>query len=165
MENWIIIIGFIIGLVVIIKGGDYFVDAATWVAEASGIPKFIVGATIVSLATTLPEIIVSSMAAYNGSIDMAIGNSMGSIIANTGMVLAISIIFMPVVFDRSKLIIKAGLFLVVLAALGLLSMSGQLTLGKSLILFALFSFFIYENIKSARELDEDSTEGLEVPKD
>lgn len=165
MDNWIIIFGFVIGLVVIIKGGDYFVDAATWGAEASGIPKFIVGATIVSLATTLPEIIVSSMAAYNGSIDMAIGNSMGSIIANTGMVLAISIIFMPVVFDRSKLIIKAGLFLVVLAALGLLSMSGQLTLGKSLVLFALFGLFIYENIKDARDLDKDSLEREAVPKD
>ena len=165
MENWIIVFGFVIGLVAIIKGGDYFVDAASWASEASGIPKFIVGATIVSLATTLPEIIVSSMAAYNGSVDMAIGNSIGSIIANTGMILAISIIFMPVVFDRSKLIIKAVLFMVIIAALGILSMSGQLTLGKSLVLFALFGFFIYENIKSARELDEDSTESYSVPKD
>ncbi|WP_426350580.1 calcium/sodium antiporter [Alloiococcus sp. CFN-8] len=165
MENWIIVFGFAIGLVAIIKGGDYFVDAASWASEASGIPKFIVGATIVSLATTLPEIIVSSMAAYNGSVDMAIGNSIGSIIANTGMILAISIIFMPVVFDRSKLIIKAVLFMVIIAALGILSMSGQLTLGKSLVLFALFGFFIYENIKSARELDEDSTESYSVPKD
>ena len=165
MENWIIVFGFVIGLVAIIKGGDYFVDAASWASEASGIPKFIVGATIVSLATTLPEIIVSSMAAYNGSVDMAIGNSIGSIIANTGMILAISIIFMPVVFDRSKLIIKAGLFMVVIVALGVLSMSGQLTLGKSLVLFALFGFFIYENIKSARELDDDSADSYSVPKD
>ncbi len=165
MDNWIVIFGFIIGLVAIIKGGDYFVDAASWASEASGIPKFIVGATIVSLATTLPEIIVSSMAAYNGSVDMAIGNSVGSIIANTGMILAISIIFMPVVFDRSKLIIKAGLFLVVIVALGVLSMSGQLTLGKSILLFAIFAFFIYENIKDARSLEIDSHEGASVPKD
>ena len=165
MENWIIILGFVIGLIAIIKGGDYFVDAASWASEASGIPKFIVGATIVSLATTLPEIIVSSMAAYNGSVDMAIGNSIGSIIANTGMILAISIIFMPVVFDRSKLIIKAGLFLLVILALGFLSISGELTLGKSLILFALFGFFIYENVKGARELEDDSSEGASVPKD
>lgn len=46
---------FTAGLVLIIKGGDLFVDAATWIAEASGIPKFIIGATVVSFATTLPE--------------------------------------------------------------------------------------------------------------
>ncbi|MEG2088189.1 MAG: hypothetical protein RR022_08300, partial [Angelakisella sp.] len=49
---------FILGLVFIVKGGDYFVDAASWMAEISGIPKFIVGATIVSIATTMPEMIV-----------------------------------------------------------------------------------------------------------
>ena len=49
---------FLVGLLLIVKGGDIFVDAATWMAEASGIPKFIIGATIVSVATTLPEIIV-----------------------------------------------------------------------------------------------------------
>ena len=52
-----------LGLFVIIKGGDAFVDAATWIAEVSGIPKFIVGATVVSLATTLPELLTSAFAA------------------------------------------------------------------------------------------------------
>ena len=45
---------FVVGLVLVIKGGDWFVDSASWFAEATGIPKFIVGATIVSFATTLP---------------------------------------------------------------------------------------------------------------
>ena len=56
---------FLVGLVLIIKGGDWFVDAAAWMAEASGMPKFLIGATIVSVATTLPEIIVSTMADSN----------------------------------------------------------------------------------------------------
>ena len=55
---------FLVGLVLIIKGGDWFVDAAAWMAEASGMPKFLIGATIVSVATTLPEIIVSTMATH-----------------------------------------------------------------------------------------------------
>ena len=59
----VIILLFILGLVFIIKGGDWFVDAAGWIAEVSGIPRFIVGATIVSLATTLPELFVSCIAA------------------------------------------------------------------------------------------------------
>ena len=57
---------FLAGIILIVKGGDWFVDAASWIAEVSGIPKLIVGATIVSLATTLPELLVSVMAATQG---------------------------------------------------------------------------------------------------
>lgn len=69
---------FTAGLVLIIKGGDLFVDAATWIAEASGIPKFIIGATVVSFATTLPEMLVSVFAALEGNADIAVGNAVGS---------------------------------------------------------------------------------------
>ena len=63
MELTITILLFLVGIVLIVKGGDFFVDAATWIAEVSGIPKVIIGATVVSLATTLPEMIVSGIAA------------------------------------------------------------------------------------------------------
>ena len=101
---------FIVGLLCLIKGGDWFVDGAVWVAEVTGIPKFIIGATIVSLATTLPEIMVSTMAAVEGhqilvsgvgnylavsqgKVGMAIGNGIGSVICNTALIMSISIIF------------------------------------------------------------------------
>ena len=61
---------FLVGMVLTIKGGDFFVDAASWIAERSGIPKLIIGATIVSLATTLPEMLVSVMAAAQGKVDI-----------------------------------------------------------------------------------------------
>ena len=64
MNSLMIYILFAIGLVLIVKGGDWFVDGASWIAEVTGIPKFIIGATIVSIATTLPEIIVSTIAAF-----------------------------------------------------------------------------------------------------
>lgn len=54
MQTFLAVFLFLVGVILIIKGGDLFVDAATWMAEASGIPKFLIGATIVSLATTLP---------------------------------------------------------------------------------------------------------------
>lgn len=62
-----VVIMFVLGLFFIVKGGDIFVDAATWIAEATGIPKFIIGATVVSFATTLPELLVSAIAAANGA--------------------------------------------------------------------------------------------------
>ena len=66
MESILMYLLFIVGIVLIVKGGDWFVDGAVWVAEVTKIPKFIIGATIVSLATTLPEIIVSTIAAVEG---------------------------------------------------------------------------------------------------
>lgn len=68
---------FIVGLILIIKGGDWFVDSASWIAEVAGVPKFVIGATIVSIATTLPEMIVSIMATAKGNVDMAAGNAIG----------------------------------------------------------------------------------------
>ena len=72
MEMFLAVLLFVIGLVLIIKGGDFFVDAASWIAEVSGIPNFIIGATIVSLATTLPELLVSIMATAGGQTGIAL---------------------------------------------------------------------------------------------
>lgn len=66
METALMYLLFIVGVVLIVKGGDWFVDGAVWVAEVTRIPKFIIGATIISVATTLPEIIVSTIAAVDG---------------------------------------------------------------------------------------------------
>ena len=87
---------FIVGLVLTIKGGDWFVDSASWFAEATGIPKFVVGATVVSFATTLPELLVSVRAAMNGSAQLAIGNAVGSVTANTTLIMGVSLVAMAV---------------------------------------------------------------------
>ena len=79
---FLVLLLFAAGLVCIIKGGDFFVDAATWIAEASGIPKFIIGATVVSFATTMPEMLVSVFSALEGNADIAIGNAVGSVTAD-----------------------------------------------------------------------------------
>lgn len=156
-------IWFIVGLIVIVKAGDYFVDAASWAAAVSGVPRFIIGATIVSIATTLPEIIVSVTAALEGNVDMAIGNATGSVIANTGLILSISLIFMPVVIKKKELLGKTIIFIAVIVALWLLSMSGELSRGNGIILFLLFVVFIFENIRSARS-QQGSTEKEKVSK-
>lgn len=142
---------FIIGIILIVKGGDFFVDAASWIAEVSGIPKFVVGATVVSLATTLPELLVSSMAAVEGKVDMAIGNAIGSVTANTGMIMAIGVFFMLPVMKRKQLLPKGILLLVTVGALWLLSTGGSLTVQESIILLIIFVIFIVVNVKEAKE--------------
>ena len=87
----LVIVLFAVGLICIIKGGDLFVDAATWIAEASGIPKFIIGATVVSFATTMPEMLVSVFSAFEGNADIAVGNAVGSVTANTGLIMCLSL--------------------------------------------------------------------------
>ena len=90
----------VIGFTLTIKGSDVFVDTATRIATAARIPKFIIGATLVSVATTLPEIFVSLFASLQGSPSMAFGTSVGSVIANLCVMIALSFIYMPTIFKR-----------------------------------------------------------------
>lgn len=156
---------FVLGILLIVKGGDWFVDAATWMAEASGLPQFLIGATVVSVATTLPEIIVSTMAAAEGSTDMAIGNAIGSVTANTGLIMAISLIFMPGVIQRSQFAVKGALMVASTIALWFFCRDGLLNIPESLIILVLFAFFIYENIRSAKQLASDGAGEGEVTVD
>ena len=86
---------FIVGLVALIKGGDWFVDGATGIARRFRLPDIIVGATVVSIGTTLPEVMVSATGALNGQGAMAYGNAIGSIICNTALIAAISVAVNP----------------------------------------------------------------------
>ena len=89
------VILFAIGLVLLIKGGDWFVDGATGIAKRFNLPDIVVGATVVSIGTTLPEVMVSTTGALQGSGAMAYGNAIGSIICNTALIAAISIVVNP----------------------------------------------------------------------
>ena len=138
------------GLVLIIKGGDWFVDSAAWIAEVSGIPKLIVGATVVSFATTLPELLVSSFAAAEGNVSISIGNAVGSVTANIGLILAVGLIFMPTVVKRGDYLFKSILMLGGGALLFFLTLSGELHLVPALSLVALFVIFMVDNVRRAR---------------
>ncbi len=139
-----------LGIVLIIKGGDVFVDAATWIAEVSGIPKFIVGATVVSVATTLPELLVSVFAAAEGKVDMSIGNAVGSVTANIGLIMALALLFMPMVIKRKDYSVKFGLMLGAAIVIVIFGRGGSFGILPSLLLIAVFIVNVVENIVSAR---------------
>ena len=146
---------FIVGLVLTIKGGDWFVDSASWFAEATGIPKFVVGATVVSFATTLPELLVSVRAAMNGSAPLAIGNAVGSVTANTTLIMGVSLVAIAGVVSRKDFALKGGLLLAAIVGLTLLSLSGSLPVWSAFVLWAIFIVFMVSNVlegkKSASE--------------
>lgn len=179
-EEKMIYVFFIIGLILIVKGGDWFVDGASWIAEATGIPKFIIGATIVSLATTLPEIIVSTIAAVEGhqilvsgianalalsqgKVSMAIGNGIGSVICNTAFIMALSLIFMPICVDRKDFAPKGLLLLLAVVALFFLSLSGSFSMVGGAILLVIFVAFMAENIHSAKKHPTEDNSETEKP--
>ena len=85
----------IFGLTVLIIGGNLLLKAAVSISLRFGIPKLLIGMTVVSLATSAPELIVSIKSALKGSPDLAISNVLGSNIANLGLVLGITILFFP----------------------------------------------------------------------
>lgn len=104
------IILFCVGLVMLIKGGDWFVDGATGIAHRFHIPEILIGATVVSIGTTLPEVMVSATAAAGGSGDMAYGNAIGSIICNTSLIAALTIAIRPSKAERKTLIFPVCFF-------------------------------------------------------
>lgn len=173
MESILMYLLFIVGIVLIVKGGDWFVDGAVWVAEVTKIPKFIIGATIVSLATTLPEIIVSTIAAVEGhgilvseagnymaasqdKVGMAIGNGIGSVVCNTAMILALSVIFTPIAIKRKEFAPKSMLLVAAVTALFVFSFNGSFTVAGAIVLLLIFILYIIENIRSAKNQPSES---------
>ena len=158
---------FIVGLVLTIKGGDWFVDSASWFAEATGIPKFVVGATVVSFATTLPELLVSVRAAMNGSAQLAIGNAVGSVTANTTLIMGVSLVAMAGVISRKEYALKGGLLLAAIVGLTVLSLSSALPVWSAYILWTIFIIFMISNLiegKKATTTEKDvSFDKKEVP--
>lgn len=157
MEILITVLLFMLGIVLLVKGGDYFVDAASWIAEVSGIPKLIIGATIVSIATTLPEMLVSVIAATQGKVDMSIGNAIGSVTANIGLILAIALIFMPGAINRKEYSLKSALMLLAAAITVACGFSGEVNGLFSAALLIIFAIFFGESIIVAkRKMAENS---------
>lgn len=149
MAGYIILLA--LGILLVIKGGDWFVDAASWIAEVSGIPSFIIGATIVSVATTLPEILVSSISAAQGQASMAIGNAVGSVNCNIALIMATSIVFTAPIFNRKNYAVKMCILLGTIALLWGLSSNGEFTWWNAVLVLAMFVIFLVENILSAKK--------------
>ena len=87
----------------LIKGGDWFVDSAVGIAKRFHVPEIIIGATVVSIGTTLPEVMVSATGAINGNGAIAYGNAIGSIICNTALIAALTIAIRPAPVNRKQL--------------------------------------------------------------
>lgn len=164
MEITIVFLVFIVSLIIIIKGGDWFVDSATAVAQITGIPNILIGATIVSIATTLPELLVSSIATYNEYYDIAVGNVIGSMICNIGLVLGLVAILSPVKIKRKSFFIKGGFMLSSCIVLFVLLQDTIITGREGSLLLFLFIIYIFLNIIELKFKPQTSLEDYKSKK-
>ncbi|MCZ8343628.1 MAG: calcium/sodium antiporter [Leptospira sp.] len=163
----------ILGSILVLgKAADVLVDEAVSLSTKWGVPKMIVGATIVSLGTTLPEVSVSVLAALEGNPGIALGNAVGSIICDTGLILGIAILISPPDIDK-RLVNRQGWvqilsgFLLVFAALpwsnlgSVFNSGGRIDQGTGFVFLGLLAIYIYLSIKWSRSKPGELEAGID----
>ena len=163
------VILFAVGLVLLIKGGDWFVDGATGIAKRFNLPDIVVGATVVSIGTTLPEVMVSTTGALQGSGAMAYGNAIGSIICNTALIAAISITCNPGPVNVKSMKTPVIFFFVSAALYCLASyVLGTFPRWMGFLMLAIFVIYtvltVRNGMKNPDSIEEEEEEGESKPR-
>ncbi|MEE1280060.1 MAG: calcium/sodium antiporter [Oscillospiraceae bacterium] len=160
-----------VGFVLLIKGGDWFVDGASGIARRFNLPEILIGATVVSIGTTLPEVMVSAGAAFQGSGSIAYGNAIGSIICNTALIAALTIAIKPGPAARKSLILPvafffsaAAIYSVTAYALGTFSRAIGIVLLSTFVLYMALTILRMKKTSAALESvgEADTAEAIEA---
>ena len=149
---------FIVGLILLIKGGDWFVEGATGIAHRFHVPELLIGATVVSIGTTLPEVMVSATSALGGHGEIAYGNALGSIICNTALIAALTIAIRPSETDRKTLKTPVIFFFIAAAIYTVVAYTtGRFSRGVGILLLAVFVIYVIINIRQVKKLPQPQT--------
>ncbi len=152
MTNPIIyILEFIVGLVILVKGCDIFIDGASGIATKLGISEHMIGLTIVALATSLPELAVSSIASYNHEAGIAIGNIIGSNISNICLILGIAAVIMNLKTDRQTTEDTFFMIVITILFIALIAIDRTLNRYDALLFIFLYSYFTYRLYKTHKK--------------
>lgn len=138
---------FLLGLLCLIKGGDWFVDGASALARRFHLPELLIGATVVSIGTTLPEVMVSTISAVSGHGEIAYGNAIGSVICNAALIAAITVAVRPGKVDPKTLRVPVAFFFAAaaiycVAAYGM----GRFTRPMGLLMLGMFVAYMAANV-------------------
>ena len=153
---------FAVGLVCLIKGGDWFVDGSSALARRFHLPELLIGATVVSIGTTLPEVMVSSMSAVSGHGEIAYGNAIGSIICNTALIAAITIAVRPGKVDPKTLRFPVGFFFLSAAVYCVAAyVMGRFTRPLGFLMLGLFIAYMILTVRQMKNSPVEAPEGDE----
>ena len=152
-----------VGFALVAKGGDLFVDSSVHIGRALRIPRFVIGGTLVSLATTAPELVVSATAATMGDSGIALGNAVGSCICNIGLIVGMVALIMPVHVDKADFVRRAGWM--VGGGLLVVGFSWDLSMDRSygLLLLALAAAYLAWDLIGILRSRRESAEEAEDP--
>ena len=149
------IVFIIIGFIFLIKGADFLVDGASSIAKKFHIPEIVIGLTIVSIGTSMPELFVSTVSSINGKCDMALGNIIGSCLCNLLLILGLSALIRPVKFQRETKLIEIPISLGITIMFTIMCNTGNIiTREEASILIVLFIMFIIYTIIMAKRGEE-----------
>ena len=160
---------FIVGLLFLIKGGDWFVDGASALARRFHLPELLIGATVVSIGTTLPEVMVSTMSALSGHGEIAYGNAIGSVICNAALIAAITSAVRPGKVDPKTLKMPVLFFFAAAAIYCVAAYGfGKFTRPMGFIMLAMFVAYMAANIHQMKnapaEEHEEEEETMPLPR-
>ena len=143
---------FLVGLLCLIKGGDWFVEGASALARRFHLPELLIGATVVSIGTTLPEVMVSTMSAVSGHGEIAYGNAIGSVICNAALIAAITIAVRPGPVDPKTLRTPVAFFFAAAAIYCVAAYGfGKFTRPMGLVMLALFVAYMAANVAQMKQ--------------
>lgn len=146
---------FALGLILLIKGGDWFVDGAVGLARRFHLPELLIGATVVSIGTTLPEVMVSAQAALQHNSGISYGNAIGSVICNTSLIAALTIAIRPTDVNRKILRLPAAAFFTVAAVYAVIVYTARSFLRwHGVMLLCLFAAYMILTVKHMRSYPE-----------
>ncbi len=157
---------FAVGLVFLIKGGDWFVDGATGIARRFRLPELLIGATVVSIGTTLPEVMVSTTSALSGHGEIAYGNAIGSVICNTALIAAITVAIRPGKVDPKSLRLPVAFFFTAAAVYaGIAYTTGYFSQIAGFCLLALFAAYMIATVWQMKAQPNPAPHGESVQED
>ena len=161
---WGSLLLFAVGVLLLIKGGDWFVDSAVGIAKRFRVPEIVIGATVVSIGTTLPEVMVSVTAALNDNAAVAYGNAIGSIICNTALIAALTIAIRPAPVHR-KTLITPVLFFFVAAAIYMVAayFFGRFDRWLGIVMLVVFGIYMAMTIRNGFKNPVEHTAHEEEP--
>ena len=150
---------FLLGFVLLIKGGDWFVDGAVGIAHHFHLPELLIGATVVSIGTTLPEVMVSAQAAIEGNSGISYGNAIGSIICNTSLIAALTIAIRPSTARRKTLVLPiAAFFLSSVIYAAIAYTTGSFRRWQGILFLAMFVLYLILSTMQMKRSPEAATE-------
>lgn len=161
--SFYIFIQLAIGFLLLLFGGDWLVDSGVAIARRFRISPLVIGLTIVAFGTSAPELLVSTISAFEGNSGIAMGNVIGSNIANIGLILGLTALICPIVVKGMKEVTMNGLVMIAASVLLLLlSLNGKLSRIEGILLFMLILVYTIISIRNGRKNESPASDNMEA---